>query len=115
MLRVVLLPAVGFSVGVFMTWLTVIVSPGWELPVWETVCAGFHSGIYGHEVEHAAEQYALFMFLAGGIGAIAAGLAVWLYGKRRMRKYTARHAGNGCEMRQNDGESVPNFAPEMRK
>jgi len=48
------------------------VSSGWELPIWETVYAGFHSDIYGHEVEHAAEQYALFMFLVGDICAIVA-------------------------------------------
>lgn len=87
LLKFAALIAAGFLIGVFLAWLTVIVPSGWELPVWETVYAGFHSENYGHEVEHAAEQYALFMFFVGDMLAIAAGLGVWALRKRRVRKY----------------------------
>lgn len=89
LLKLALLVAAGFFIGVLLSWLIVIVPSGWNLPVWETVYAGFHSDIYGHDVEHAAEQYALFMFFVGDIGAVAAGLGVWLFGKRRLRKNSA--------------------------
>jgi hypothetical protein len=86
LLKFALLLAAGFLGGVFISWLIVIVPSGWKLPVWDTVYAGFHSDIYGHEVEHAAEQYALFMFFVGDICAIVAGSAVWALGRRRVRK-----------------------------
>lgn len=83
LLKFVALLAAGFSAGVIMSWLTVIVPSGWNLPIWETFYAGFHSDIYGHEVEHAAEQYALFMFFVGDLCAIVAGTVVWMLKRRR--------------------------------
>jgi hypothetical protein len=87
LLKFAMLLAAGFLAGVFLAWLIAIVPSGWELPVWETVYAGFHSDVYGHEVEHAAEQYALFMFFVGDVCAIVTISAVWVLGKRRFRKY----------------------------
>ena len=88
LLKFALLLAAGFLTGVFMAWLTAFAPSGWELPIWETFYAGFHSDIYGHEVEHAAEQYALFMFFVGDICAIVTGSTVWTLGRRRARKYS---------------------------
>ncbi len=84
LLKFAILLSAGFSIGGFMAWLIVIAPSGWGLPIWETVYAGFHSDIYGHEVEHAAEQYALFMFFVGDACAIVTGTAVWMLGRRRL-------------------------------
>ena len=85
LLKVVLQLAGGFLIGIAMAWLIVIAPSGWKLPVWETIYAGFHADTYGHEVEHAAEQYSLFMFLVGDISTIVTGSVVWMLKKRRLR------------------------------
>jgi hypothetical protein len=85
LLKVVQQLAGGFLIGIVMAWLIVIVPSGWKLPIWETMYAGSHADIYGHEVEHAAEQYSLFMFFVGNISTIVTGSVVWMLKKRRLR------------------------------
>ena len=85
LLKVVLQLTGGFLIGIAMAWLIVIVPSGWKLPIWETIYAGFHADIYDPEVEHAAEQYSLFMFFIGDLSAIVTGSVVWMLKKRRLR------------------------------
>jgi hypothetical protein len=83
--KIVLISAGGFGTCIAILWLFVIVPSGWKLPFWETFYAGFRSDIYGHVVEHAAEQYALFMLFIGDLGAVAAGTAGFIIGRHRLR------------------------------
>ena len=85
--KIVLLSAGGFVTGIAIAWFCVIVPSGWKLSLWETGYAGFRSDIYGHVVEHAAEQYFLFMLFIGDLGAIAAGTAACIVGRHRLRPH----------------------------
>ena len=85
LLRILLKLAGGFLAGMATAWLIVVILHGWKLPVWETFYAGFHSEIYSHDVEHAAEAYSLFMFFVGDIFTIAAGIILWIFRKHRVR------------------------------
>ena len=84
LLKIVLKLAGGFLTGAAIAWLFVIIPSGWNLPIWETFYAGFHSEIYGQEVEHAAEAYTIFIIFIGDLGAIAAGIMAWMLKRRRL-------------------------------
>jgi hypothetical protein len=63
----------GFLIGISLSW--ALQPSAWPLSFWETAYAGFHSEIYGHKIEHAAEQIFLFVLFCGCISATLAGTA----------------------------------------
>lgn len=85
LLRIILKLAGGFLTGALTAWLFVIITSGWNVPFWETVYAGYHSGIYGQEVEYTAEACTIFIIFTGDLGAIAAGILIWILRRRRLR------------------------------
>jgi hypothetical protein len=82
-LEILLLLVGGFVAGLILAWS--LVPPAWHLPLLETAYAAGHADIYGHEIEHAAEQILLFVLFGGDLGAIAAAIAAWVIRKRRLR------------------------------
>lgn len=82
-LGILLLLIGGFVAGMTLAWS--LVSPAWHLPLRETAYAAVHADIYGHEIEHAAEQLLMFVLFGGDLGAIAAAIAAWVIRKRRLR------------------------------
>ena len=73
----------GLAIGMGIAWSIVVVHYGWHLSLAETFYAGWHSDIYGGEVEDAAESFFFFTLFFGDVGAILAGVTGWLATKRQ--------------------------------
>jgi hypothetical protein len=71
----------GFMAGMAGAWW--LLPAPWQMPLWETAYAGFRSDIYGHEVEHAAENIFLYLLFVANVTALMCGGAAAFVSRRR--------------------------------
>ena len=75
----------GLVIGIAGAWFTMVFHYGWPLSLKETFHATVHSGIYYELPEDAVEDFVFFMLFLGNLGAILAGLTLWLVARSRRR------------------------------